>query len=126
MVITTPFGTVTNYIATLEVKIPFSLVGLPGRLPQGIFDLQVSGTPAEPCRPLPIFLVGQTLLLGLCPATPSRSATQTPGLILSVFIASPRLRRRSGGRMLKRETQKGAILQRDGLITVGNEVAIPS
>ena len=48
VVITTPFGTVTNYIATLEVKIPFSLVGLPSRLPDGIFELQVSGTPGNP------------------------------------------------------------------------------
>jgi len=47
-VITTPFGIVTNYVATLEVRIPFSLVGLPDRLPDGIFDLQVSGTPGDP------------------------------------------------------------------------------
>ena len=48
VVITTPFGIITNYVATVEVKIPFSLVGLPGRLPDGIFDLQVSGTPGDP------------------------------------------------------------------------------
>ncbi len=47
-VIITPFGIVTNYVATVEVKIPFSLVGLPDRLPEGIFDLQVSGTPGDP------------------------------------------------------------------------------
>ena len=29
VVITTPFGIITNYVATVEVKIPFSLVGLP-------------------------------------------------------------------------------------------------
>ena len=48
VVITTPFGIITNYVATVEVKIPFSLVGLPDRLPDGIFDLQVSGTPGDP------------------------------------------------------------------------------
>ena len=48
VVITTAFGTLRNYVATLEVKIPFSLVGLPGRLADGIFDLQLSGTPQEP------------------------------------------------------------------------------
>ena len=48
VVITTPFGIITNYVATVEVKIPFSLVGLPGRLPDGIFDLQLSGTPGDP------------------------------------------------------------------------------
>ena len=46
--ITTPFGIVTNYVATLQVKVPFSLVGLPDRLPVGIFDLQVFGTPGDP------------------------------------------------------------------------------
>jgi len=48
VVITTPFGIVTNYVATVEVRIPFTLVGLPDRLTGGIFDLQVSGTPGEP------------------------------------------------------------------------------
>jgi hypothetical protein len=48
VVITTPFGVITDYVATVEVKIPFSLVGLPDRLPAGIFDLQVSGTPGDP------------------------------------------------------------------------------
>ena len=48
VVITTPFGVITNYVATVEVRIPFSLVGLPDRLPDGIFDLQISGTPGDP------------------------------------------------------------------------------
>ena len=48
VVITTPFGIITNYVATVEVKIPFSLVGLPDRLPDGIFDLQLFGTPGDP------------------------------------------------------------------------------
>src|SRR6185503_4668688 len=48
VVITTPFGTVTNYVATVEVKIPFSLVGSLGRLSDGIFELRVSGTPGDP------------------------------------------------------------------------------
>src|SRR5207245_4627836 len=48
LVITTPFGVITNYVATVEVRIPFSLVGLPDRLPDGIFDLQISGTPGDP------------------------------------------------------------------------------
>ena len=48
VVITTPFGIITNYGATVEVKIPFRLVGLPDRLPDSIFDLQVSGTPGDP------------------------------------------------------------------------------
>ena len=48
VVITTPFGVITNYVATVEVKIPFSLVALPDRLPDGIFDLQVFGTPGDP------------------------------------------------------------------------------
>jgi hypothetical protein len=39
---------VTNYVATVEVKIPFSLVRLPDRFPDGIFDLQISGTPGDP------------------------------------------------------------------------------
>src|SRR5437773_11784802 len=46
-VITTPFGIITNYVATVEVKIPLSLVGLPDRFPDAIFDLQVSGTPGD-------------------------------------------------------------------------------
>ena len=48
VVITTPFGIITNYVATVEAKIPFSLLGLPDRLPDGIFDLQVSGPPGDP------------------------------------------------------------------------------
>ena len=48
VVITTPFGIITNYVATVEVKNPFSLVGLPDRLPEGIFDLQVFNTPGDP------------------------------------------------------------------------------
>jgi len=48
VVITTPFSIITNYVATVEVKVPFSLVGLPDRLSDGIFDLQVSGTPGDP------------------------------------------------------------------------------
>src|SRR5437773_9907009 len=48
VVITTPFGIITNYVATVEVKIPFSLVGLPDRLPDGVFDLQAFGTPGDP------------------------------------------------------------------------------
>src|SRR5437660_11815895 len=69
VVITTPFGTVTNYIATLEVKIPFSLVGLPGRLSDGIFDLQVSGTPAEPyaLQSTPDLLGWTDLVVGTLP-----------------------------------------------------------
>ena len=65
---TDPF-TVTNYIATLEVKIPFSLVGLPGRLPDGIFDLQVSGTPAEPyaMQAAPDLLGWTDLVVGTLP-----------------------------------------------------------
>ena len=41
-------GIITNYVATVEVKIPFSLVGLPDRLPDGVFDLQAFGTPGDP------------------------------------------------------------------------------
>src|SRR5438093_2852428 len=47
VVITTPFGIITNYVATVEVKIPFSLVGLPDRLPDGSFEVQVYGTPGD-------------------------------------------------------------------------------
>ncbi|PYJ85715.1 MAG: hypothetical protein DME22_08095 [Verrucomicrobia bacterium] len=69
VVITTPFGTVTNYVATLEVKIPFSLVGLPGRLPDGIFELQVSGTPGEPfaMQSTPDLLGWTDLVVGTLP-----------------------------------------------------------
>jgi len=47
-VITTPFGFITNYVATVEVKISFGLLELPGGLPDCIFDLHVSGTPGDP------------------------------------------------------------------------------
>src|SRR2546425_213813 len=66
---TTPFGTVANYVATVEVKIPFSLVGLPGRLPGGIFDLKVFGTPAEPyaMQAAPDLLGWTDLVVGTLP-----------------------------------------------------------
>jgi len=68
-VITTPFGIITNYVATVEVKIPFSLVGLPDRLPDGIFDLQVSGTPGDPftIQSTPDFFGWLDLFVGTLP-----------------------------------------------------------
>jgi len=53
----------------LEVKIPFSLVGLPGPLPEGIFDLQISGTPAEPyaMQAAPDLLGWTDLVVGTLP-----------------------------------------------------------
>src|SRR5207248_4162070 len=90
VVITTPFGIITNYVATVEVKIPFSLVGLPDRLPDDIFYLQFLELPEIPsrCNQHPISSVGQILLLELCPVTPSPSVIQTPGSTLSGSIAS--------------------------------------
>jgi hypothetical protein len=80
-----------------EVKIPFSLVGLPDRLHDGIFDLQVSGTPGDPfaLQSTPDLFNWTDLAVGTLPGYPSRSVTQTPGSTLSGSIASPRLRRRS-------------------------------
>ena len=69
MVITTPFGIITNYVATVEVRIPFSLVGLPDRLPDGIFDLQLSGTPGDPftMQSTPDFFSWTDLAVGALP-----------------------------------------------------------
>ena len=69
VVITTPFGIVTNYVATVEVKIPFSLVGLPDRLPDGIFDLQLSGTPGDPfaLQSTPDLFDWSVLVVGILP-----------------------------------------------------------
>ena len=54
---------------TNQLKIPFNLVGLPGRLPDGIFDLQVSGTPAEPfaMQTAPDLLGRTDLVVGTLP-----------------------------------------------------------
>ena len=69
VVITTPFGIITNYVATVEVKNPFSLVGLPDRLPEGIFDLQVFGTPGDPfvMQSTPDFFGWTDLVVGSMP-----------------------------------------------------------
>ena len=69
VVITTPFGVITNYVATVEVKIPFSLVGLPDRLPDGIFDLQLFGTPGDPfvMQSTPDFFGWTDLVVGFMP-----------------------------------------------------------
>ena len=69
VVITTPFGIITNYVATVEVKNPFSLVGLPYRLPEGIFDLQVFGTPGDPfvMQSTPDFFGWTDLVVGSMP-----------------------------------------------------------
>ena len=68
-VITTPFGIITNYVATVEVRIPFSLVGLADRLSDGIFDVQVSGTPGEPfiLQSTPDFFGWTDLVVGTLP-----------------------------------------------------------
>ena len=67
--ITTPFGIITNYVATVEVKIPFSLVGLPDLLPDGIFDLQLFGTPGDPFAPqsTPDLFGWTDLVIGILP-----------------------------------------------------------
>ena len=59
----------TLLIVYVEVKIPFSLVGLPGRLADSIFDLQVSGTPAEPyaMQAAPDLLGWTDLVVGTLP-----------------------------------------------------------
>ena len=100
VVITTPFGIITNYVATVEVKNPFSLVGLPDRLPDGIFDLQVFGTPGDPfvMQSTPDFFGWTDLVVGSMPGYTITLSDTNAGPIRSGSIASPRRRRRSGGR----------------------------
>ena len=51
------------------MRIPFSLVALPDRLPDGIFDLQLSGTPGDPftMQSTPDFFSWTDLAVGALP-----------------------------------------------------------